>query len=155
MKTLSLLALVLLMSCQVKTKKHEESTFTIDSVRIHIEQMNASYSKRFISNDAAFYEERYCVDAAVYAPGMPAVVGRDSIRSFFYGNGEGTAVTIELPIGQVYGNEDLVVEDGTYNFPDGQGGSFEKGKFIALWKKEDGKWKLYREIWNADHLPKQ
>jgi ketosteroid isomerase-like protein len=58
-----------------------------------------------------------------------------------------------LPIGNIYGNESLVVEEGTYNFPDGKGGSFDKGKFIALWKQEGGKWKLYREIWNTDMPP--
>jgi hypothetical protein len=35
-------------------------------------------------------------------------------------------------------------------FPDGKGGSVDKGKFIALWKQEVGKWKMYREIWNYD-----
>jgi ketosteroid isomerase-like protein len=54
---------------------------------------------------------------------------------------------------EIYGNEDLVVEEGTYNFPDGKGGSIDKGKFIAIWKQEDGKWKLYREIWNTDITP--
>jgi hypothetical protein len=49
----------------------------------------------------------------------------------------------------------MVVEEGDYVFPDGKGGSFDKGKFIALWKPEDGKWKLYREIWNTDITPKQ
>jgi ketosteroid isomerase-like protein len=60
---------------------------------------------------------------------------------------------IELPAGNFYGDKNLVVEEGTYNFPDGKGGSVDKGKFIALWKQEDGKWKLYREIWNTDIPP--
>jgi ketosteroid isomerase-like protein len=89
----------------------------------------------------------------VYCPSVPAVIGRDSIRAFFYAGGNNGEAVIELPIGSVYGNEDLVVEDGTYNFPDGKGGSVDKGKFIALWKQEDGKWKLYREIWNTDLPP--
>lgn len=130
-----------------------KTTFTIDPVKAHIMEMNKTYSKRFSTNDSAFYAERYCADAEVYSPAMPAVKGRNAIRSFFYNNGTNKEAVIELPAGNFYGDEDLVVEEGTYNFPDGKGGSIDKGKFIALWKQEEGKWKLYREIWNTDMPP--
>jgi len=125
-------------------------SFNLDSVKAYITEMNKSYGHRFKTNDTAFYKERYCKDAAVYCPNVPAVVGIDSIISFFYGGGNNTETIIELPPNNISGNTDLVVEDGPYNFPDGKGGSVDKGKFIALWKQEDGKWKLYREIWNTD-----
>jgi ketosteroid isomerase-like protein len=129
------------------------TNFNLDSVKAHITEMNKSYGRRFTTNDPAFYKERYCKDAAVYSPNIPAVVGIDSIISFFYVGGNNNEAIIELPPNNIYGNADLVVEDGTYNFPDGKGGSVDKGKFIALWKQEDGKWKLYREIWNTDLPP--
>lgn len=141
-----------LSSCH-HTKDEKPITFDIAPVKAHIEEMNRSYSKRFTTNDTAYYNMRYCKDAAVYSPGMPAVMGRDSIISFFYQNGNNSEATIELPTGSIYGNAELVVEEGNYNFPDGKGGSLDKGKFIALWKQEDGKWKLYREIWNTDMAP--
>jgi ketosteroid isomerase-like protein len=126
------------------------SNFNLDSVKAYIAEMNKSYGKRFTTNDRAFYNERYCKDAAVYCPNVPAVQGIDSIITFFYGSGNNGEAVIELPPNNIYGNADLVVEDGTFNFPDGKGGSVDKGKFIALWKQEDGKWKLFREIWNTD-----
>ncbi|HMF73061.1 MAG TPA: nuclear transport factor 2 family protein [Flavitalea sp.] len=129
------------------------TSFNLDSVKTYITEMNKSYGQRFKTNDTAFYKERYCKDAAVYCPNVPAVVGIDSIISFFYGGGNNTETIIELPPNNISGNADLVVEDGPYNFPDGKGGSVDKGKFIALWKQEDGKWKLYREIWNTDLPP--
>lgn len=156
MKIVAILAVVALFlySCSSKKTAGTASTFSIDSVKAHIIKMNESYSQRFMSNDSAYYADRYCKDALVFSPGMPAVASRDSIIKFFYGDGTNTEAKIELPIGKVYGNADMVVEEGTYNFPDGKGGSLDKGKFIALWKQEDGKWKLYREIWNTDLAPK-
>lgn len=142
--------------CQPKRSSETESNpFSLDSVKTHIIRMNESYSKRFKTNDSAFYADRYCVDARVYSPGVPAVIGRDSIRSFFYNGGNNTDATIDLPAGNFYGNADIVVEDGSYSFLDGKGGTVDKGKFLAIWKLEDGKWKLYREIWNTDIAPKQ
>ncbi len=150
-----LLILAAIISCQSdQTDKTAGNTFSIDSAKAHIIKMNESYSERFMTNDTAFYKARYCKDAEIYSPMVPAVKGIDSIRSFFYQNGTNKEAKIELPTGNIYGNEELVVEEGTYNFPDGKGGSLDKGKFIALWKQEDGKWKLYREIWNTDVAPK-
>ncbi|MEK7226871.1 MAG: DUF4440 domain-containing protein [Bacteroidota bacterium] len=147
-----LMAAGLLSGCQSKkTGNEKQSTFSLDSVKTHIIKMNESYSNRFMSNDPAFYSDRYCADAQVYSPGLPAVAGRDSIRSFFYNNGNNKEAKIELPAGNFYGTEDFVVEEGTYNFPDGKGGNYDKGKFIAIWKQEEGKWKLFREIWNTDN----
>lgn len=146
-----LLLSTLIVACQSnKSGNKTESTFSIDSVRAHIIKMNETYTQRFTTKDSLFFSERYCKDAQVLSPNMPTVISRDSIIKFFQGDGSGTDVKMELPIGNVYGDETLVVEEGTYNFPDGKGGSYDKGKFIALWKQEDGKWKLFREIWNTD-----
>lgn len=151
---LLMLTAACLFSCQSKQSgKAQAGSFSLDSVKAHIMKMNESYSERFMTKDSVFYTERYCRNAQVYSPGMPAVIGRDSIRAFFYNNGNNKEAKIELPPGNFYGNADLVVEEGSYNFPDGKGGSVDKGKFIAIWKQEDGKWKLYREIWNTDNPP--
>jgi ketosteroid isomerase-like protein len=152
--SLLLLMSVVVLSCQSKqTGEASKSIFNIDSVQAHILKMNESYSQRFTTKDTAYYNSRYCKDAQVYSPGLPAVTGRDSIISFFYQDGANGETKIELPPGNIYGNEELVVEEGIYNFPDGKGGSVDKGKFIALWKQEEGTWKLYREIWNTDMPP--
>lgn len=48
-----------------------------------------------------------------------------------------------------YGNEDLVVEQGTYAMTYGPDDVVECGKYLNVWKPEDGAWKLYANIWNA------
>lgn len=152
---LSSFIIISLISCggDEPKKTTKESTFDIHAVKNHILEMNKSYGQRFATNDTAFYTDRYCRDAEVYCPALPAVKGREAIRNFFFSGGANTETVIELPEGNFYGSAELVVEEGTYNFPDGKGGSVDKGKFIALWKQEDGKWKLYREIWNTDLPP--
>jgi ketosteroid isomerase-like protein len=150
------LLLIAIVSCNQNEKKPvTETKFDITAVKNHITEMNKTYGNRFMTNDTAFYIERYCKDAAVYSPQVPAVKGREAIINFFYRDGSNKEAKIELPAGDIYGNAELVVEEGTYNFPDGKAGSVDKGKFIALWKQEGGKWKLYREIWNTDIAPPQ
>jgi len=42
------------------------------------------------------------------------------------------------------------VEEGEYTFMGEDGEQLDKGKYIVLWKMEDGKWKLFRDCYNSD-----
>lgn len=131
----------------------EKDSFDINSVKSHIVEMNKSYGDRFIKNDTSFYYSRYCKDAIAMPERVDALIGRDAIMSYYYDNGANRDFKIEILAGNIYGNNELVIEEGTYSFPDGKGGSFDNGKFIAIWKQEEGAWKLYREIWNTNNKP--
>ncbi len=28
--------------------------------------------------------------------------------------------------------------------------SLDKGKYVVVWKKQNGNWKMYRDIWNSN-----
>jgi ketosteroid isomerase-like protein len=131
-----------------------KKSINIDSVKKHIDAMNLKYNDRFSGIDTALYENRYCKDAQTLAEGMPPLTGREAIKSYYFNNGENKELTIELKATNIYGNAELVVEEGTYSFPDGKGGVIDQGKFIALWKEENKQWKIFREMWNSN-IPKQ
>ena len=135
-------------------KEAPAPVFDIAPVKDYIGNVNKTYGLRFKTSDSALYADRYCTNAVALPPEAPAVRGRDSIRSYYYSNGANRGLEIVITAEQIYGSAELVVEEGVYDFPDGKGGSFDKGKFIALWKQEEGKWKLFREIWNSDKKAK-
>jgi ketosteroid isomerase-like protein len=81
------------------------------------------------------------------------VSGKKEIESAFgqmlaAGIGSASLTTVE-----VWGNEALVAEEGTYTLMDKAGKEIDKGKYIVLWKMEDGKWKLFRDCFNSDLPP--
>jgi ketosteroid isomerase-like protein len=47
------------------------------------------------------------------------------------------------------GHNDIVFEVGTYVLRGKDGGILDKGKYLAIWKQEGGRWKSHREIWNG------
>ena len=53
----------------------------------------------------------------------------------------------------IYGTEDLIVEEGDLTLFVGDNTVAEE-KYIVVWKKEDGKWKLFRDIFNSN-LPSE
>jgi ketosteroid isomerase-like protein len=59
-------------------------------------------------------------------------------------------VNITLNTTDLWGYDDLLTEVGTYTLTSKDGKEVDKGKYIDLWKMEDGKWKLHRDIFNSD-----
>ena len=47
----------------------------------------------------------------------------------------------------------LGFSSGTYWITDKDNGNVDTGKWLQIWRKEDGKWRIIREIWNSDMLP--
>ncbi len=146
MKALPLVALLLMTGCTTHVKRTD--TFDLDVVKQHIHEANQVFGERFKNNDPAWYAERYTVDACALPDQEPTVCGLDAIRAFYYNDGVNAEIVIVVTETAVYGTGDAVIEEGTFDFPDDKGGSYSSGKFIAIWKQENNRWKLYREIWN-------
>ncbi len=158
MKVFFLSAIVVfLMACNHKKEhghKHGHKHFDIDLVKKTVHDANQVYSDRFFKNDPVWYGELYCKDAIVMPDRMPAVSGVDAIAKYFFNDGKNEpGFKISIVENKVHGGPEAVVEEGVYDIPDGKGGSFDKGKFIAIWQEEGGKWKMSREIWNSDITP--
>ncbi|MCZ6703248.1 MAG: hypothetical protein O6940_09440 [Ignavibacteria bacterium] len=49
----------------------------------------------------------------------------------------------------VYGNVDYLIDEGTYFMSYGKDNTIEKGKYLNVWKKEDGDWKVFTNMWNS------
>jgi ketosteroid isomerase-like protein len=149
---ISFATILFLSACSSDNKRElsEQPLFDLTTVKQQITLANEKYNDRFVNADSALYVERYTVDAAIFPAENPIVKGRQAIMNYYYNGGVNKEFTIVITAIDIYGTKDLVVEEGLYDFPDGKGGSYDKGKFIALWKMEEGVWKLYREIWNAD-----
>ncbi len=138
---LSAIAGLMMTSCNPKaTKETESSQFDIAAVKTQIEEANKVYGGRFTTNDTAYYAEKYCKDAAIMPEQMPVITGRDGIRNFNYNEGKNKDFKISISATSIYGSPDAVIEEGTYTFPGDDGVIYDKGKFIAIWKQEDGKW---------------
>jgi ketosteroid isomerase-like protein len=138
-----------LLSCMDNKVKNPGKQFDIEEVRNIIREANNVYGNRFSTDDKTWYLDKYCEDACAMPEKMESVCGIDAIIKYYYDNGKNKDFKISIKEIEIYGNPEIVVEEGIYDFPDGKGGSFDKGKFIAVWKFVHGKWKIYREIWNS------
>lgn len=127
--------------------------FHPDSVRSIIEAKNEGWAKAITSNDSVFMVNHYTRDGKIFPPNSDAVVGRESIAKLISAYMKFGIKTYKDETRSLYGNEDNLIEEGVYSFGDSKGNVMDKGKYIAIWRKEDGDWKIYSNMFNTSLPP--
>jgi ketosteroid isomerase-like protein len=112
--------------------------------------VTTAVSRDFNQGDAARTAAHYAEDAQILPPRHPAILGRPAIAAFFKANIDkyisfGNDTTWSVVRGE------MAVEQGTYNVRNVRvGQDVETGKYIRVWKKVNGNWQLYRDIFSPD-----
>lgn len=135
-----------LLACKTETK----STFDLATAKKEIESANKAISLSMSKGDSLGVAAAYSSDGALMLSNMPAVKGKDNlIKTWgsFMSVGLGN---IELTTLEVWGDENYITEEGQFTTTSKEGVQLDKGKYIVVWKKEDGKWKLHRDLSNSD-----
>jgi ketosteroid isomerase-like protein len=60
----------------------------------------------------------------------------------------------QLDTREVEGHGDTAIEVGAYTLFGEGDQALDNGKYIVIWKKEDGQWKLHRDIFNSNLPPR-
>ncbi|MBK6989291.1 MAG: nuclear transport factor 2 family protein [Bacteroidetes bacterium] len=103
----------------------------------------------YITKDTAYLNNIFTQDAKTYPPNSDVVTGRVAISAVNsewvnYGIKEFSEESTSF-----YGNEDYLIDEGKYYLRYGENDIIDKGKYINIWKKENGDWKIYSNIWNT------
>ena len=138
-------------SCNEKPKEMEQtvSDFNLTTAKKEIEAANKNFMAFIAKGDSVGIANLYTTDAKVMFAGAPSVVGRANIQTKFSSIINSGVTRINLETKEVFGTEDLLAEEGQVTVYVGDMAVAEE-KYIILWKKEDGKWKLFRDIANSN-----
>ena len=120
--------------------------------RAGIEAGNKAFMAAVEKGDAAGVAACYTADAKVMPPNMEAVAGTKDITAMFQALAK-DGLKIALETAEVVDGGGSATEIGTYVLSDAKGTALDTGKYIVLWKKDGGKWKLHRDIWNSNKPP--
>ena len=148
-------SLVLFTACndsdQSKIKSTKDSNiFNIEVAKTEIEAANLEFVKLFNTSDSVGLANMFTIDGKSMEPNEPSFNGRREIQRHYAivmkaGNNKLGLVTTGL-----WGDEQMLAEEGIYTFMDKNEKVLDKGKYIVLWKKEEGNWKLFRDCYNSD-----
>jgi ketosteroid isomerase-like protein len=133
-----------------------QSTFPVsnfDSLRAvkEIALQSNLYRDAFRKSDSAALGNLYTADAKFLSNGSASVTGRAALIKFF-GSMMRSGVTgfSYVTIGVWGSDNNLVVEEGTAVFSLESGKVVSKGRYLLVWKRENGALKIFRDTFAGD-----
>lgn len=121
------------------------------AIQSELEGVVQQWENAFNAGDANALAELYTADSRLLPPGSGPVDGKDNIRSALDAMiSADTTMQADLAITEVHPAGDLAIEEGRFTFTGADDSVLAEGKYVNVWKQEDGQWKIYRDIWNMN-----
>jgi ketosteroid isomerase-like protein len=137
-------------SVEKEITKMENKEFNIDNARKEIDVANREFMNLFNKSDSIGLANMFTYDGKSMEPNEPAFIGRANIQTHYSLVMNAGANKLGLTTIGLWGDEKMLVEEGEYTFIDENDKLLDKGKYIVLWRIENGKWKLHLDCYNSD-----
>jgi uncharacterized protein (TIGR02246 family) len=119
-------------------------------IRAHVIAWNEKAARRDLEGCVGYF----AADGAFMAPHAPAARGTQAIRRAWSQMFAlpGLVVTFGPTTVTVAASDDLAYEDGIWatGFDTPEGRRDDHGKYIVVWRKRDGAWRVMADIFNSD-----
>jgi uncharacterized protein (TIGR02246 family) len=120
-----------------------------DELRDAVDAGNQAFVAAFLRGDAAAIAQLYTETAQVIAPGEPVARGRVAIAAAWQKAIDSGVKDVSLHTADVESAGDLASETGTVRLV-AKDGAVTQARYVVVWKREGGRWKLHRDIWNSE-----
>lgn len=124
------------------------ATLTTD-ISKDIRSADDVFEKLFREGNSAGMAELYTNDGMLLPTSSDFIQGKEAIRDFWQGAINMGIKEAKLDILEANLQGDSVIEVGRYQLKGAGGEVIDSGKYIVIWKQEQGRWKLHRDIWNS------
>ena len=147
-----LLALLLTSTVPSVSAQTRQNNPAANNPRSAIEAANRRFIEAFNRGDAASVAAMYTTDARLLPPDNRMLEGRQNIQMFWLGLiNTGFQITrLETLTVEAQGN--LASEIGRYTISNRVNGQVVTytGKYVVVWRRQSGRWRLAADIWNSD-----
>jgi uncharacterized protein (TIGR02246 family) len=130
------------------SNKDSSTVFNIADAKAAIDADNTQFEEDVRKGDSAALANHYHSDAQFLLPNAEPI-GKANMAAAMGGMLRMGIKDLKLTTTDLTGNDDMLLETGTYEMFADKNTSIDKGKFVVGWKKENGKWKIYRDMINT------
>ena len=131
----------------------ETMTQTASDIMDEIRSANQNFERNFADGNAEGMASLYTSDGMLLPPGAAVQEGSKAIQGFWQMVMNLGVKRAQLSTVQVDKQNDMAVEMGNYKLSGGDNQLIDEGKYIVVWKKQNGDWKLHKDIWNTNLSP--
>ena len=123
-------------------------------LKAEIDAANMKWAAAFNKGDAAAVAQFYTEQATALPPGAPMAKGRAAIQAVWQGAIQGGYKNITLKalqVDQVGSGAAREIGAFSVDVPNAQKQMMHvEGKYVVLWRRSGGGWKLDTDIWNTN-----
>lgn len=113
-----------------------------------IQAAAARWAEAFNRGDVDAIVAMYTDDAQLLPDGSEAIAGHTEIREFFHRLKDSNPVqTIRFSNFELFGTEPVITEHSEIEIRDQDGKVEVRGKQVLIRVKQNGQWKIHRDIW--------
>ena len=119
------------------------------SPKAAIEAAAKRFEADFAKGDATAVASHYTAGGQAFPPNGDVARGREAIAKLWKGAMDAGVKTVKLVVVEVEPHGDTAYEVGTYTLLGEGGKTVDNGKYVVIWKRDGGQWKIHRDIWNT------
>lgn len=122
-----------------------DMTLDKQAAKTFLDSINGKFSEQIAAGDSVALASHYWPDAELLLDHSDAVKGTDVVHAWAGAIGMGIK-ELNLTTTDIAGNSDLMIETGRYEMKNAGKTLLDQGKYVVVWEKRNGEWKIYRDI---------
>ena len=144
---LILIVSIFTFGCEQNKENNELNVdFDITILEKEIESRLREYERHLKNGDSIALGNMYMKNAEI----IPTTIGRKNITKAFGSYIRQGITGSSFKTNYLWGNDQLLVEDGTGTWSYENGEVADSGRYLLIWKKDKGEWKILRDTWFPD-----
>lgn len=112
--------------------------------------VNKEFGDAMRAGSASRLASIYSSEGQLLPPNNPIVSGAEGIESYWQGAIDMGITDANLKTEELDFQGNTVIEVGSFILKQGENVA-DIGKYIVIWKNENGEWKYHHDIWNSDN----
>ncbi len=159
MKPIKIIFAVLILfntSCKNSSEESKNSTIQSDSktqfdvatATAIVERRNKDFEEALKAGDSIAVGDIYTLDSKI----IGAYAGRDNLIKEVHELVQDSITDIRFKIINIWGNQNIIVEDAYVEFYHINGTLVSKGNSLFVWKKEVDKWRIFRDVYKSQKI---
>ena len=125
-----------------------------DSAAIH--RLGGQFSAAYLRGDAAALADFYTADAVIFPERSEPITGREAIRRYWTPKPGGRVTRHVLTPTRIVVDGEHAYDYGLFEIAgerDGTAWGPFRGKYVVVWRRDGGAWRMQLDIWNSNQKP--
>ena len=131
---------------EISNQNNNKGNFDLEAATKIVEQRNKEFEEALKMGDSIAVGDIYTIDTKI----IGAYSGRENIVKEVYEMTRDSITGIKFSIINLWGNDNIIVEDAHVEFFHSDGTPVSKGECLLVWKKEEDTWRIFRDVFKPE-----